>query len=90
VEWSLDGGFGRAVFVDDRDDGGMEPGQPVREIEPRRESDFATSDQPWRIGASRDDGPAGAPGTGVDPQDPAAVRQDASSDTESSSKERLA
>ena len=54
------------------------------------EANFAASDQFRLVRGTGDDGPSGASGSRVDTQDPPTVRQDAASETASSSKERFA
>ena len=90
VERRFDGGLRRDVLADDGADLCMQARETLRQRRPFGEPDFPASDQFRLVCGTRDDGPTGAPGSRVDAQDPASVRQDAASETASSSKERLA
>ena len=77
VEWRFNRSVRRRMLEDDGRDPGMEACEPFRECHALGESDLSAGNQLGRIGSPGDDGPPGASGSRVDPQDPPGYRQDA-------------
>jgi hypothetical protein len=90
VKRRLDGGLRGSVLRDDGQDLRVQAREALRERQRLGEPEFATGDELRLVGRTGDDGPPGASGSRVNAQDSAGDRQDAASETASSSKERLA
>src|SRR4029450_3400097 len=89
VEWRLDGGLDGGKALDDPAQLEVEARQPHRE-RPLRDIDRATAHETRPVRRTGNDGPPGASGSGVDPQNAPVLRQDASSLRAASSNERFA
>jgi hypothetical protein len=90
VKRRLDGGLRGSVLPDDEQDLGVQAREAFRKRQPFGEPNLATSDELRLVRGTGDDGPPGASGSRVNAQDSTGDRQDAASETASSSKERLA
>ncbi len=89
-ERRLNRGFGGGMFLNYGRQPFVQPGETVRQVHPLGETQLSAGDELGLVDRSGYDGPSRASGPRVNPQDPPRLRQDASSETASSSKDRLA
>jgi hypothetical protein len=90
VEGHFDSRFRRHVEGDDSDDLGVKPAESLREGQSLREPDLANRNQLGVVDGAADDRPSREASPWIYAQDPPGLRQDAASETASSSKDRLA
>ncbi len=90
VERRLNRGFRGCMLLNDGRDPDVQPREPIRHRHALGKPYLSAGDQLRRVDRPSDDGPPRASGSRVDPQDLPGLRQDASSETASSSKDRLA